>query len=592
MREFLAAYLLLACMVSVHAQNQYYRNWTVVNAEKKERIALIIANNTYESAGSLEQPIPMASKLERKLQDEGFDVLVGHDLNRMRMISVLDDFSNKFRNYEFAMIFYLGHGFQIDGENYLIPVDAQPSSKDDVEVHAINVDYVLKKVNDPQTPKVIVLDACRNNPFAVNWSSADRSGSNSGFGDVSAPRNAEIFFTTAKGAVVRDDNPYIEYFIQELKQGACLSDIKRVVSKRIFEYNADQIPASYGQLFDKVCFGEAPVPDPVVVVNTDSDGDGIIDREDDCPYEFGVASRNGCPEPQITITEAEQWYRKGEEIHDKGGGENYREAYKWFEKAANEGHRGAQLYAGWMHHKSQGVEQDWRKAIYWYTKAAEQGSLSSQMYLGEIYRDGSWSDLEDFELAKFWFEKASAGGDVQATVNLGELYEYGWITERDSFQIKYGHAGEPDLEKARAIYQQVYDDGHLIGKHYLGRSYDVKSYDPTHKYRDYPKSRPYDVSKAIEIYMEAGNEGHVPSMYRIYELYCLKANKDWVNQSKYTKEIGIEWLTKAAETDNGFYANELGKNYLYGFNGVKKDKYKGQRLIQEACDKGYWRACD
>ncbi len=532
----------------------------------------------------------MASKLEQKLKDEGFDVLVGHDLNRMRMISVLDDFSNKFRNYEFAMIFYLGHGFQIDGENYLIPVDAQPTSKDDVEVHAINVDYVLKKVNDPNTPKVIVLDACRNNPFASNWKAADRSGSNSGFGDVNAPRNAEIFFTTAKGSVVRDDNPYIEYFMQELRQGACLSDIKRVVSKRIFEYNADQIPASYGQLFDKVCFGEAPVPDPVVVINQDSDGDGINDRDDDCPYEYGVASRNGCPEPKVTINEAEEWWRKGKEYYE-GGYDNFKEAYIWFEKAGNSGHRDAQKYAGYMHHKSQGVDQDWRKAIYWYTKAAEQGSSISQMYLGEIYRDGDWDDLEDYDLAKFWFEKAASAGVAEAKVKIGELYEYGWITERDSLQRRYGHAGKPDIEKARTIYQECYDEGNLIGKHYLARSYDPMDYNPPSAYYHSIKSS-YNSSKALEIYTEAANEGYAWSMYRIFQLYCTKAYKDQVNQSKYNKSIGVSWLTKAADTGDGFYLNELGTAYLYGLNGVKKDKYKGRQLIQQACDAGYWRACD
>ena len=253
--------LFLAMVINVSGQ-EYYRNWTVVNTTKKERIALIIANNTYESGGNLSSPIPVARKLETKLKSEGFDVLVGRDLNRNQMLEVVNDFSGKFTSYEFSMIFFLGHGFQIDGENYLIPIDANPMTKDDVEVQAINVDYLMRKIDNPEIPKVVVLDACRDNPFAANWNSSDRSGGRRGFGTVSAPRNAEIFFTTAEGSRVRDDNPYLNYFMEELKSGSCISDIKRAISRRIYEYNQDQIPASYGQLFDEVCFGTKVKPDP------------------------------------------------------------------------------------------------------------------------------------------------------------------------------------------------------------------------------------------------------------------------------------------------------------------------------------------
>lgn len=589
---------------SVCAQNNY-RNWTVVNESKKENIALIIANNTYESGGSLIQPIPTAKKLEDKLKAEGFDVLVGRDLNRMHMISILDDFSNKFQNYDFAMIFYLGHGFQINGENYLIPTDANPGSKDDVEVHAINVDYVMRKINDPKTPKVIVLDACRDNPFAQNWSSSERSGSNNGFGNVSAPRNAEIFFTTGEGTRVRDDNPYLSYFMQELKQGACLSDIKRIVSKRIYEYNSDQIPASYGQLFDKVCFGSAPIPDPVVVVK-DSDGDGIIDSEDNCPYEYGVASYSGCPAPKVTVDSAEYWYSKGDELYDRAfelelmeKEDHLNRAFKLTEKAAKAGLMKAQRRLGWMYRYDQGTpgyskgDDNWRDAIYWYTKAAEQGSTSSQKYLAELYRDGEVYNVADFFLAKFWYEKAIEGGDTECLVYLGELYEKGWVTKRDSIQIKYNHAGEPDLKTARDLYQQCYEAGLVIGKYYLARSYDweVFAFESYRNENTGYKKKSYDVQEAIRIYTEAANEGYAPAMLRIFELYCKKQNRDYVAQTKYNQQVGIDLLIKGADTGDVACLYQLGVSYKYGWNGVKKDKYKGEQLLKRACEAGYRIAC-
>ncbi len=604
MKQFTFTSLWLLLSMSLVAQD-YYRNWTVVNETKKENIALIIANNTYESGGRLEQPIPTARKLEKKLIDEGFDVMVGRDLNRMRMIAVLDEFSEKFTQYDFAMIFYLGHGFQISGENYLIPIDANPASRDDVEVHAINVDYVMRKINDPQTPKVIVLDACRDNPFAQNWSSSERSGSNNGFGNVSAPRNAEIFFTTGEGTRVRDDNPYLQYFMEELKQGSCISDIKRIVSRRIYEFNSDQIPASYGQLFDKVCFGSAPNPDPEVIVR-DSDGDGIIDSEDNCPYEYGVASYAGCPAPKIAIDSAEFWFSKGDELYDKAFEcDDYREKNKFLEKsfkltrkAAEAGLMKAQRRLGWMYSHDQGTsgygegKENWRNAIYWYTKAAEQGSTSSQKYLAELYRDGEVYDTQDFYLAKFWFEKAIESGDVECMVYLGELYEKGIISGNGLVHENYPQR-EPDFETARKLYQQCYDKGYLIGKYYLARSYDWEVF-ALESYRNENtgiEKKNYDINSAIRIYTEAATEGYAPAMHRLFELYCKKANKEYVNQSNYNKQIGIDWLNKAVDTGEGYYLYELSIAYMYGWYGVRKDKNKGEQLKREACEAGYRFAC-
>lgn len=246
-----------------HAQS-YYRNWKVRRDTNKERIALIIANNSYVSSGRLVQPIPTAKKLEAKLSNLGFDVLVGRDLKRKQMVSVLGDFANKFRGYKFALIVYMGHGFEIDGKNYLIPIDADPPSKDEVALHAIDMEYVLKKVNNAKIPKVIILDACRNNPFKKHWTASQRSSVGEGFADLDAPLNAEIFFTTQKNSMVKDQNPYIEYFMDEIGNKGCLDGIVRNISKRIYNYDPTQIPAKYGQLLDEVCFGKRAKPNPYV----------------------------------------------------------------------------------------------------------------------------------------------------------------------------------------------------------------------------------------------------------------------------------------------------------------------------------------
>ena len=229
-------FLALFLVNGAFSQN-YHRSWTIQKNSKKERIALIIANNHYESKGSLLHPIPTSIQLETTLKSMGFDVLVGRDLNRKQMRSILNDFSKKYKNYQFAMVSYMGHGFEIDGKNYLIPVDANPNSKDEVANEALDVEYILKKVNNPNIPKLIIFDACRNNPFVKNWTSSERAGIKNGFTDINAPKNATIYFTTQKNSTVLDDNPFMNYFMEAIEEGGCFDNIKRTVYKRVQEYN-------------------------------------------------------------------------------------------------------------------------------------------------------------------------------------------------------------------------------------------------------------------------------------------------------------------------------------------------------------------
>ncbi len=254
--KIILLFLLIPHLLSAQS---YYRNWTVKSNTQKEKIALVIANNYYKSGGQLVAPIPTAKKLATKLKSKDIDVMVGHDLSRIQMLQIFQEFANELKDYQFGIVFYLGHGFQIEGENYLIPVDANPQTKWEVKYSAVNVDDVLKLMNYPQKPKVIVLDACRNNPFEQHWTSAERSGNRDGFNAVPAPSNSEILFTTQKNSKVRDNNPYIQYFMEELDKGGCLDDMVRNISRRILKSGNQQVPAKYGLLLDKVCFGQMAV---------------------------------------------------------------------------------------------------------------------------------------------------------------------------------------------------------------------------------------------------------------------------------------------------------------------------------------------
>ena len=141
----------------------------------------------------------------------GFDVAEGFDLDRNGMERLICQFLRSTANARVALFYYAGHGLQVDGRNYLLPVDTKLESASDLGFETIGLDNILENLNDTSRANIIILDACRNNPFAQAYASrigAARSVtvlsglagySNLGTGTL-------IAFSTAPGAVAADGN--------------------------------------------------------------------------------------------------------------------------------------------------------------------------------------------------------------------------------------------------------------------------------------------------------------------------------------------------------------------------------------------------
>ena len=96
----------------------------------------------------------------------------------------------------------------------------------------------------------------------------------------------------------------------------------------------------------------------------------------------------------------------------EGVTQDYKEAVKWYRKAAEQGHANVQLYLGTMYENGEGVDQDFKEAVKWYRKAAEQGHAEAQLYLGTMYEDGN-GVTKDYVQAHKWFNTAAANGDKE-----------------------------------------------------------------------------------------------------------------------------------------------------------------------------------
>ncbi|TIR74780.1 MAG: peptidase C14 caspase catalytic subunit p20, partial [Mesorhizobium sp.] len=139
--------------------------FTAFEAHADRRVALVIGNAEYRNIPALKNPDKDAQDVANTFRLAGFDVFVAKDLTKLQ-------FEERFRNYlaaadgaDLAVVYYSGHGFQIGGENFLIPVDASLKDAADVEVQAIKLDDVLEQLRSKAKIQVIILDACRNNPF-------------------------------------------------------------------------------------------------------------------------------------------------------------------------------------------------------------------------------------------------------------------------------------------------------------------------------------------------------------------------------------------------------------------------------------------
>src|ERR1700681_1764044 len=132
-----------------------------------KRVALVIGNSAYKNVNRLKNPANDAAAIVAVFKAAGFDsVDLRQDLNVVEMRRALREFGNKARDADVAVIYYAGHGIELDGNNFLIPVDATLETDTDVYDETFPLDRVLISVEPAKQLRLVILDACRDNPFA------------------------------------------------------------------------------------------------------------------------------------------------------------------------------------------------------------------------------------------------------------------------------------------------------------------------------------------------------------------------------------------------------------------------------------------
>ncbi len=168
----------------------------------QKRLALVIGNSSYLNGGSLPNPVNDANAIASALQSVGFEVMKYQNVTQKEMKMAINSFGQKLSGYEVGVFYYAGHGMQNKGMNYMIPIEADLQTEAQIEFDCVAADRVLAYMEAAQVKvNVIIMDACRNNPFERSW---NRSAAGNGLAMMNAPTGSLIAYATAPGRVASD----------------------------------------------------------------------------------------------------------------------------------------------------------------------------------------------------------------------------------------------------------------------------------------------------------------------------------------------------------------------------------------------------
>ncbi|MBU1229221.1 MAG: caspase family protein [Proteobacteria bacterium] len=209
----------------------------------ERRTALVIGNGAYASA-PLKNPVNDARDMAAALKSLGFEVTLLTDASHKQMEAAARDFGLKLRQGGAGLFYFAGHGLQVAGENYLVPVDAVIQTESDVKFGCLNAGLVLGKMEDARNGlNMVILDACRNNPFARSFRSAEL-----GLAKMDAPTGSIIAYATAPGSVAADgagrNGVYTEHLLKNMRApGLAVTDLfMRVRMGVVADTGKKQVP--------------------------------------------------------------------------------------------------------------------------------------------------------------------------------------------------------------------------------------------------------------------------------------------------------------------------------------------------------------
>jgi formylglycine-generating enzyme required for sulfatase activity len=213
MKGILVSFLIAAmgfAATSGHAANRSVRVKGLQEMRSEKRVALVIGNSDYKSS-PLKNPVNDARLIAKTLRDLGFEVIARENADQNQMKMAIDAFGKKIKGGGVGLFYYAGHGMEVNGRNYLIPISTNINNENEVEYESVDAGRVLAKMeNAGNRVSIVMLDACRDNPFARNFRSASK-----GLAQTVAPEGSYIAYAAQPGAVASDGSGNNSVFTEE-----------------------------------------------------------------------------------------------------------------------------------------------------------------------------------------------------------------------------------------------------------------------------------------------------------------------------------------------------------------------------------------
>ena len=479
------------------------------------KLALVIGNSRYKES-PLINPANDATAIARALSDLGFTVTALIDASLAQMTDATRQFGDRLERGDVGLFFFAGHGMQIKGRNFLIPVDADIRREDEVQYKSFDANQVLDKMESARNSiNIVILDACRNNPFARSFRSAS-----SGLAQMDAPVGTYISFATGPGKVASDGTGGNGLFTQHLLAALKTPNLKvedvfkRVRTQVMKDSKGQQVPWDSSSLTGDFWFqpaqAAAPIPadpgsgGPPALMTAGSDPSARQAQVPSGPAKPelpAAALKNPTPTAEHARTRpspavhaqdkarAEDAFRKAQEAEKRG---EAKQALEQFTLGAEQGHGGAQLNLGMLYKLGRSpAHQDLAAARRWFGKAAEQGISTAQYELGKLLAAGQGGPRNCREAVR-WLQKAAQGQHIDAMVQVAGLVQRGcdgdknpaeaarWLEiaaargSRDaqfSLGVLYfnGEGVPKDMKEAKKWLEAAAAQGHPSTKLYLAR---------------------------------------------------------------------------------------------------------------------------